>query len=83
MSKVIVEVFVPVAEMTCDLWIPTHLMMYEALALICRAATELSGGLFTADDSTVICNRYDGTILNINKSVEGLGLENGSKLMLI
>lgn len=83
MNKVLVEIYIPVAGKCYDMFIPTHLMMHEVLEMVCKLATQLSGGLFIADENTAICNRIDGTILNINLSVNELGLKNGSKLMLI
>lgn len=83
MSKILVEIYIPAAEKTYDLFIPTHLMMYNVLKMLCKLSTEMCDGLFVADDNTVICNRTDGTILNINLSVRELALKNGAKLMLI
>lgn len=83
MNKILIEVYLPAAEKNFDIWVPTHLMMYEVLKLVCKVATEMSDGLFAADQNTVICDHQDGSILNINLSVMELGLKNGSKLMLI
>lgn len=83
MNKVLVEVYVPVAKKTCDMLIPPNIMMYEAVELIGRIATEMSDGMFVADKDTVVCRREDGAILNINLSVRELGLKHGSRLMLV
>ena len=83
MNKTLIEVYIPIAGKTYDMLIPTHLLLHEAVKLIKKIATEMSGGLFVANDETVLCNRNDGSILNINLSVSELGLKNGSKLMLI
>lgn len=45
--------------------------------------TELSFGVFIADDNSLLCYRENGLILNINLSARELELENGSGLMLI
>lgn len=83
MNKILVEVHVPVAGKSFDMFIPTHLMLHEAMLLIKKIAMEMSDGLFVASSETTLCNRSDGSILNINLSVYELGLKNGSKLMLI
>lgn len=83
MNKIQVELYIPAAQRTFDLCIPTHLMLYDVLKMLCKLSTEMCDGLFVADDNTVICNRVDGSILNINLSVRELLLKNGSKLMLI
>lgn len=83
MNKVLAEVFVPVLDYTFDVFLPLQSPMSEVLELLKRAITEMSDGRYIADESTAICHREDGTILNINLSVYELGIHNGSKLMLI
>ena len=83
MDKVLIQVFVPVLERSFDMFVPLRLPMYEVLELVKRAVEELSEGSFRADESTVLCSREDGAILNINQSVHELKIQNGSKLMLI
>jgi len=83
MPKLLVEVFVPVAGRAFDMFIPAHLMLYDALRLMNKMVAELSGGLFVPDGETTLCDRQTGAILNINLSVAELNLQNGSKLMLM
>ena len=45
--------------------------------------TELSEGEFKDNGNSVLVDRDTGNIFDINFSVYELGLENGSKLMLI
>ncbi len=83
MSKILVEIYVPVLGVSWDMFIPQELKMHEILNMIKKSVIDLSGGRFVANENTVICYREDGTILNINLSVDELGIRNGSKLMLI
>lgn len=83
MNKILIEIYIPAADKTFDLFIPVHLMMYEVLGMIKKAAAELSDGFLIPDDNTVICSRNDGSILSVNLSVDELGLMNGSRLMII
>lgn len=83
MEKVLVEIFVPVINQSFDVFIPLQSPMYEVLELIKKAISEMSDGRFIANENTTICNREDGTIININLSVYELEIRNGSKLMLI
>ena len=55
----------------------------EALALLKKAAADMSDGRFVPNEQTTLCRREDGMILNINLSVYELGIRNGSQLMLI
>ena len=83
MDKIIVNVYVPIINISYDIFIPIQSQMYEVLELIKKAIAEMSDGRFNADNDTVICHREDGSIININASVYELGIRNGSKLMLI
>ena len=83
MDKVLVEIFVPVVNTSYDVFIPLGSQMYEVLELIKKAVTEMSDGLFIANQSTAVCYRNSGEIININLSVYESGIRNGSKLMLI
>lgn len=83
MEKVLVEVFVPAIDSTYDTFIPRTSSMAEVLELLKKAVTDLSDGRFAATDETAVCYRESGAIININMSVYELGIQNGSKLMLI
>lgn len=83
MDKVLIDVFVPVLGRTFEIFIPLQSPMYEVLELIKKAVSDLSDGLFVADENTAICHQEDGTIININLSVFELNIKNGSRLMLI
>lgn len=83
MKKILVEVYIPAADVSFDVYISLQSKLYEVLYLFKNSFTELLNGYFIASDDTVICDRKTGTIFNINMSVEELELINGSKLMLI
>ena len=83
MDKVLVEVFVPVINTSYDIFIPLCSQVYEVLELIKKAVTKMSDGLFIANQTTAVCYRSSGEIININLSVYESGIRNGSKLMLI
>lgn len=83
MDKALIEVYVPVLDRAFDMFIPLTSPMHDVLELIKKAVSEMSDGRFVANANTTICNREDGTIININLSVYELGIRNGSKLMLI
>ena len=70
MEKVLVEVYVPVIDHAYDIFIPLKSPMYEVLELIKKAVSDLSDGRFVSTGSTAICNRNDGTIININLSIK-------------
>ena len=77
MDKILVEVYAPILGKTFDIFIPQESQMFEVLDLVKKAVVDMSDGLFAANESTTLCDRTDGTILNINLSVYELGLNNG------
>lgn len=83
MDKILVEVYLPAANRSYDVYIPLKSKLHQIIALLAGTFTELSFGYFTASEDVVICDKVTGTIFNINMSAEELGLKNGSKLMLI
>lgn len=82
-KKVLAEIYIPVTGASFDIFIPLESKMSDVLELLKKAVNEMSDGLFTAGESTVICRRNTGDILNINLTVYELGIHNGSKLMLV
>ena len=83
MDKVLVEIFVPVAGKSYDVFIPQTSKMSEIVLLVSKSIADLSGGKFKSDASTILCDAESGNIFNINLSVYELEIKNGSRLMLI
>ncbi|WP_449537778.1 methyltransferase [Ferdinandcohnia sp. Marseille-Q9671] len=83
MDKVLVEVYIPAAGETYDVFIPVKSKLYEVTFLLANTMTELSNGSFLATDTTIVCDYETGTIFDINQTVEELGFINGKKLMLV
>lgn len=83
MDRVLVEVFVPASGQTFDTILPCESKLHEVILLLSHTMNELSEGQFIVKDDTVLCDRKTGEILNINLTVEELGIFNGAKLMLI
>ena len=83
MDKVLVEVSVPAARRSFDVFIPQTSKMSEVVSLVSKSLSELSGGKFKPNSSTILCDAESGKIFNINLSVYELEIKNGSKLMLI
>jgi len=83
LDKYLIEVYIPVLNKSYDVYIPALTKLYEVEALLAAAIAELSDGYFTARQDTVLCDKDSGMLLDINKSAMELGMQNGSKLMLI
>ena len=83
MNKIMVEIQVPVAQKSFELFLPIHLRGFEALKLITKLAATLTGGLFTASNETILERKEDGSILDLNLPIWKLQIKNGDKLVLI
>lgn len=83
MEKILVEVILPAANKTYDVYIPLASPVSEVLKLTAALLSDLSNGYFQADTKTVLCDYETGNILNINVTVAESGLKNGSRLLLI
>lgn len=83
MDKILVEVVVPATNNIFDVYIPIYMKFYDVTFLVSNLVSDLSDGLFTWSENSVLCNADTGKIFNVNLSAEELDLKNGSKLMLI
>lgn len=83
MDKILVELHIPAAGRTFDIYLPLHLHIGEILPLLEMAAVEMSSGAYSTDGDAVLCKMEDGTCLDVNKRVCDSCLRNGSKLFII
>jgi hypothetical protein len=83
MNKVLVEIFLPAADRSFDVYIPLESQMSEVLLLVSALLSDLSDGKYKANGQAILCDAATGIIYNINMAVAELGIQNGSKLMLI
>ena len=67
MDKVLVEISVPAAGRSFDVFIPQTSKMSEVVMLVSKSLAELSAGKFKPDNSTILCDAESGKIFNINK----------------
>lgn len=83
MPKVLLELYLPYAARSFDVAIPDDMTLGRAVPLAARALSEASGGLYVPDETAMLCRREDGVPLDIDMTAAALGLQNGTRLMLI
>ncbi len=83
MSKVMVQLDIPVTGQSYDILLPRTISVGQAARMIASFFTGMTGGAYMPDEDAVLCDLEDGMIYDVNSSVEDLHLKNGSKLMLI
>ena len=83
MHKILVEIYNPALYNTYDVFIPLKSPVYEVVYLLTHTISELSQDQYKATEQSILCDRQTGDLFDINKTIEELGLKNGSKLMLL
>ena len=81
--KALVEIFVPAAGQTYDVYLPLESKMSEVIPLVAAALSDLSGGKFEAGGDAILCNAQTGAVYDVNNELAVLGIHNGSRLMLL
>ena len=82
-NKVLINLYVPILNVSYDIFVPVQSRLYEVTELVKKAVSELSEGQFIPSLDTVIANRISGEILDVNRTVFELDIQNGTKLMLV
>ena len=82
-DKVLVEIYVPAVGKKFDVRIPLSTKMYKVTKMVSSALSDLSDEKYRAKEDSILCDANTGIIYNVNMEVKELGIENGSKLMLI
>lgn len=83
MDKILVEVYLPSAELTYDVYIPIESKISEIAQLISNAITDISDNKYKKGVDITLCDFLTGKEYNKNTRVFETNLENGSKLMLV
>lgn len=83
MDKILVEVYLPSAELTYDVYIPIESKISEITQLISNAITDISDNKYKKGVDITLCDFLTGKEYNQNTRVFETNLENGSKLMLV
>ena len=82
-NKVLVEILVPAAGRSYDVWIPLESRMGEVTRMVIQALSELTAGEYKASADAVLCDSQSGSMYDVNTEIAELGIRNGSRLMLI
>lgn len=81
-DKLLVEIMLPAAEKTYDVFIPPDSKIKDIIKLLIKMFSELAKDYYAPVQTTLLCDA-NGSILDMNSSPVELGIKNGSRLMLI
>ena len=83
MTKILVEVTVPAADLRRDVFIPYECRLAEITELVKAVFAGETADSFAPLAGTLLCEAGTGAVYDVNKTPEELGLQNGSRLLLI
>lgn len=83
MNKILVEIYVPTMEEKYDVFIPINKTIETVLILLNKAISDITNGKYIYKNTSMLCNKDNGQVYELNKLVKDVGLKNGSKLLLI
>lgn len=82
MNKVLIEVKLPAAGMSYDIFVPDSMQVGTLTALVASAFSRLSGGVYIAGENAVLCEQKTGVQYNVNARIYETDIRNGTKLLL-
>lgn len=82
MNKILVTIYVLALNQSFDLFLPSTMLMSEAIGLIQNTIKELSEDAYEINPTPILYNEFDGKLINLNNIVKLSGLKNGCKVLL-
>ena len=81
-NKVFVTIHVPTIDKTYDVFIPANKTFSEIIILISKVISELSG-VPIGETNHALCDKSNGNIYDLSKTIKESGIINGTKLVFI
>lgn len=82
-NKILVEVKVPLLEMSYEVYIPVNKRISLVIKLLEKALKEVTNGYYPDKEGTVIIDEDSGNVYDINITIKESKMMNGSKIILI
>ncbi len=82
-NKVLVELLVPVLEISYDVFIPINRKIGNVIVLLSKMVSELSDGYFIANGKNILYSGDTGEKYRMNDLVANTDIRNGSKIILM
>lgn len=83
METIIIQVYLPAQGVSHELRLPKSLNCLMAANIAARALAPLSDGSYLPSHNSVFAWQATGELLSMDKSLEQVGVVNGSKLLLL
>lgn len=82
MKKYLVEIRLPAADISYDMFIPDSMQIGILTQLVSTAFTKLSNGIYQDSVQAVLCQQNSGQRYDPNQRVRDTDIRNGTKLLL-
>lgn len=83
MKKILIEVYLPAAGKTYQIWVSAEAYVYQVTELLLELFQKMRMDAFLPNQNSVLCDRMSGEILPPGQMMVEAGVRNASRLMLI
>lgn len=83
MNRILVNLNVPTIERKYNLWIPDNKTIYETIKLMVKGINELNDGQYEPKVMPLLYDKKTGKVYDLNLTVEGANIKNGTEIILI
>lgn len=82
-GKILIEIFLPASGKSYDVFVLPEIKIEQLIKLLDGVLTDLSLGVYTGREDTLLCNKNTGIPIDWEKTIKDNGVINGTQLMLI
>jgi flagellin-specific chaperone FliS len=82
MNKVLVKIYLPLAEEKYEVWLPLNKKIYNIIIILSKTLDELKE-IEDFKNMPSLYNKYTGKCYDINTEIKDTDIRNGSELILI
>lgn len=83
MSRILVEIKVPVTQKNFEAFISSDSLMSEVISMLVQIMNDMNQGNYRGTEDAILCNAETGIIYNVNMRIAELEIKNGDQLILI
>ncbi|MCM1026241.1 MAG: hypothetical protein NC432_07380 [Roseburia sp.] len=81
-NKILLELYLPAAEKSFEIRVPKQIKVAQAVGMLVEFLKKRDEGYLPTEDS-VLCDLESGRVFDANAFIGCIGLQNGSRVMLV
>lgn len=82
-NKVIVSISLPATGKTYDFWVPKNMQVFQITPLVVNILESKERNFFVKDPNNTFALKDSGELIDQDRTLEELGLKNGTQLVLV